>query len=463
IFEYLEDKDLRSCLLVNRLWCEVSVRILWRVMQNFNTVITCLPNKSKAILYNNGIKFSTSTSRRPLFNYIVFIKMLWINSIDRAITRFLKNNQPSTLQNLDNHKRMITRETFKMLMNQTTLKILHFDFGSTSIPNIPFSAYPGGKECLKCLSEFLCSSNIYPEFFYQISRICHNLKSLKIIFTRFISNGLAELISVQQNLKYLNLDYCNNYLDEGQLLSRIPNTLTKIHIVQPHQMQLSFLSTLSNLQELSLSFFRKKGLKDFKNLQYVTMPQLQILMFEDKCPSDERLINFLKNNGKNLKVLGFGKKKCFNDSLSLAIAKFCPILRSLRVKYRDSDSLKVILKGCEQLESIDILYDDENYDFILESELEMVVELSPKKLHEIKIDMGCYVDLETTFQWELKSIFNCWSKRVPCIPLSLTITSNLESEIKLQESNVRLIEKFKKLGVIKEFKIINDMNDVVNI
>ena len=32
IFEYLDDDKitLYSCLLVNRLWCEVSVRILWR-------------------------------------------------------------------------------------------------------------------------------------------------------------------------------------------------------------------------------------------------------------------------------------------------------------------------------------------------------------------------------------------------------------------------------------------------
>ena len=37
IFEYLEkDKfSLQSCLLVNRLWCEVAVRILWNNPWNF--------------------------------------------------------------------------------------------------------------------------------------------------------------------------------------------------------------------------------------------------------------------------------------------------------------------------------------------------------------------------------------------------------------------------------------------
>src|SRR5437764_13145513 len=49
IFEYLEDDKvtLRSCLLVNHLWCEVSVRILWRSIRNYNTLIACLPNDSK--------------------------------------------------------------------------------------------------------------------------------------------------------------------------------------------------------------------------------------------------------------------------------------------------------------------------------------------------------------------------------------------------------------------------------
>jgi len=61
IFEYLEDDKitLHSCLLVNRLWCKISVRILWRIIRNYNTLIACLPDESKEILYNNKIIFST--------------------------------------------------------------------------------------------------------------------------------------------------------------------------------------------------------------------------------------------------------------------------------------------------------------------------------------------------------------------------------------------------------------------
>jgi len=65
ILEYLEDDipTIHSCLLVNRLWCKISVRILWRNIWNFSqqrtlrvkasilsTLIACLPNESKELL-----------------------------------------------------------------------------------------------------------------------------------------------------------------------------------------------------------------------------------------------------------------------------------------------------------------------------------------------------------------------------------------------------------------------------
>src|SRR5438876_11720017 len=92
IFEYLkEDKiTLHSCLLVNQLWCKVSVRILWTSVLNYDTLIACLPNESKEILYNYRIITPTPASKPPLFNYIKFIKIL---EIDNIIKNILKNGE----------------------------------------------------------------------------------------------------------------------------------------------------------------------------------------------------------------------------------------------------------------------------------------------------------------------------------------------------------------------------------
>src|SRR4051794_17925232 len=90
IFQCLEkDKiTLHSCLLVNRLWCEVSVRILWTSVWNYGTLISCLPKESKETFHKNGITTPTLTSKPPLFNYIAFIKNL---EIDNIIKNILKN------------------------------------------------------------------------------------------------------------------------------------------------------------------------------------------------------------------------------------------------------------------------------------------------------------------------------------------------------------------------------------
>src|ERR1043165_9640214 len=87
IFENLgQDKvTLRSCLLVNRLWYKVSVRILWRDICNYNTLIACLPKESKEILCKKKIIISTTTSKPPLFNYVTFIKNLSIHDINGII------------------------------------------------------------------------------------------------------------------------------------------------------------------------------------------------------------------------------------------------------------------------------------------------------------------------------------------------------------------------------------------
>src|SRR5436190_103593 len=89
IFEYLENDiaTLHSCLLVNRLWCKVAVKILWRNASNYNTknieiLIACLTNEAKERLLENGIITSaTQTSKPPIFNYASFCKILSVNSV----------------------------------------------------------------------------------------------------------------------------------------------------------------------------------------------------------------------------------------------------------------------------------------------------------------------------------------------------------------------------------------------
>src|SRR6266498_3005455 len=152
IFVHLDLVSLRSCLLVNHLWCDVSVPILWTSIQNYDTLIACLPNESKEILYKNEIIISIP--KPPLFNYVTFIKSLTLYDID----------VPIISQGLNNNKNIIVaREIFKMLMSQTTFKKLNlFHVSSNSYlsnTSVPFTTYPGAVDCLRNLSELVCYSD----------------------------------------------------------------------------------------------------------------------------------------------------------------------------------------------------------------------------------------------------------------------------------------------------------------
>ncbi|GBC45456.1 uncharacterized protein OCT59_027106 [Rhizophagus irregularis] len=358
IVEYLnEDKvNLRSCLLINRLWCKISVRIYWREIRNLSALIAFFPDESKEILCKNGITILTSNP--PAFNYASFCKFLSVYEINCKVEKFLTKRH-ITHQHLKDSKVIMMKEIYKFLMGQiTSLRKVEI---MTSFNTTLFTSYHGAKDCLKYLSELTCYSNISPKLFYHLSQICYNLQTLRIKFNEFISNGLEELISVQRNLKHLFImqsDICVKFASIFALIANVPNNLITLNIYKGrwiYNMSLSFIARFTNLQILTLTSFNKHY-EDFNKLQYAIFPQLQVLEFKQECPRNELLIKFLENNGKNLKELYV---KGNDNSLNLAIIKFCPnlIKLSTKVKRDCAETIKLILSNCRYLEGIKIFYE----------------------------------------------------------------------------------------------------------
>ncbi|GBB83135.1 hypothetical protein RclHR1_00010017 [Rhizophagus clarus] len=370
IFEYLyleEDRftSLYKCLFVNHLWCEVSIKILWRniwsLKHNFyvlkestkliNILTACLPKESKDLLRENeifilsplslsndestkdlsrmnGVYITTPTSKQPLFNYISFCKVLSIGKVDMMIKKFFQNQSSI---NSNHHKAdLVTREILKMFMDRiTSLKKLSY---RTCVidhrKNITFTNFPGSRECLTDLSELSSDSDIHSEFFYQLSQICHNIQSINIIFEKSISHGLKKLIISQNNLKYLSL--CQNHNSIGWTdiipsLTKHSNTLIRLKISGNDSGPFSFISKFTNLRELILSTNYDNTFKGFNELQYVTFTYLHTLEFHHGCPKVDILIKLLENNGKSLKkFVADIPDKYNNDILNNAIIKFCP-------------------------------------------------------------------------------------------------------------------------------------------
>ncbi|RIA87719.1 hypothetical protein C1645_877854 [Glomus cerebriforme] len=461
ILEYLQDDmiTLHSCLLVNHLWCEVSVRIFWRNSWNYRdsnlrTLIACLPTESKEILSKNGIIITTSTSKPPMYNYASFCKVLSINRVDYKLEKFLKNQQYISLQNLNDITYILSQEIFKLYMNQIgSLKSIYLQ----NFTNSTFNFYPGTKDCLKNLTELYIRSDISSEFFYQLSKICHNILLLNLSIELFISEGLTDLISVQENLKYLTIDHhtMENLKDLTFSLTKLINLSKLCLYSSKYYFSLSFIINFINLQELRLLFEYDECFKDFEELQYAFFPKLQILNIVHACPKYELLMKFLEINGKNLKECYIGYNNGKSDNLlNLTIAKFCPNLRKLSVGFKSSEleTLKIVYNNCQYLESINIWCGSE---FLSEKEaLELVVNYSHKNLYEI-ILYHMYFTRSKLLPEDLESFFISWINRVPQKSLCLIINHcyDIKDSLDTNYENMEIINKYIKLGIIKKFEV----------
>ncbi|GES74632.1 hypothetical protein GLOIN_2v1876445 [Rhizophagus clarus] len=458
IFENLDDdrSTLHSCILVNRLWCEISVRFFWRNgcnynISNFNTLVSCLPNKSKEILSNNGITILSETTKFPTFNYASFCKVLSINHVQRKIEALLKNKKSIPTQILKDNTNIVVQEICKMFMDQiSSLKKLVLP-NQYNMPNLALN--PGSKDCLKNLSELRCYSNISSETFYQLSRICQNISLLNISHgSPFIPDGLADLISNQKNLKHFILGQYIKNANTSSLIKKLPSTLIKLNLCDFNYISLSFIAELSNLQELRFSFEYKEDFIDFEKLSYVNFSQLQILKFQYSHPNSELLIRFLENNGKNLKEFYLSKS---NNMINLSISKFCTNLRKLSAGFKNDEleNLKMILKSCKNLKCIEIFCGGK---LLNEKEaLEVIVNHSHENISKIILHHYYCRQSAKLLPKKLESIIVKWANCVPQRLLSLEIFTNKKCKESLDKNkeNMKIIKKYIKLGIIKNFII----------
>lgn len=94
IFNLLKDdlKSLHSCILVNRLWCEIAIPYLWA--QSFtqstpppasliNIFVASLSDADRHELITRGLRIPSQYRKPPTFNYASFIPHL---SMERLYT-----------------------------------------------------------------------------------------------------------------------------------------------------------------------------------------------------------------------------------------------------------------------------------------------------------------------------------------------------------------------------------------
>ncbi|GBC08759.1 hypothetical protein RclHR1_08360005 [Rhizophagus clarus] len=375
-----------------------------------------------------------------------------------------------------------------------------------------FISFPGAENCLNNLSELRCGSDINTEFFHQLTQLCHNIHSLRIHFCCiskeledliFSQKSLKSLSFIKHGADYYGYGQYGDYFyyddnidndsgddkgdddtddndndddddDDGVYVYTYSINLddfrrnaninvNDINDVNDddndsdddddgdhHHKNLndkdwpkiaSLLTIHSNTLTNLLLEYRNA---DFKELQHIAFPQLRILKLV-LCPDVNMLIRFLEINGRNLKE--FYVNKCDN-SLNLAIAEFCPNLKSLHTLFpkNEIEVLKIIFESCQQLESFLGICGNA---FLGGKKLfEAVVKYSPESFRELKLHS--HIKLGSK---DLQSFFTGWKRRIPRNPVSLIIS---EDSFKIDIKTGEMIANYRNLGIIKKFETDHD-------
>ncbi|GBB88703.1 hypothetical protein RclHR1_15270004 [Rhizophagus clarus] len=272
IFEELQDdeKTLRSCIFINKTWCETSIPILWRdpwkslkrdkEKSLLNVIISHLSDESRRMLMKRKLLKKSHRHRNPLFSYINFCRHLNLIVIQRMIFNNYKKSKISIIQ----------KEIFNLFINGNT-KITHL-----YIPNkfeYQINLIPGVKRCFSEIEFLRCNTSINDKVLAGISFA--NLKVLELDndYYRILTGNYLENLS----LHFLQI----------LSASRVPvKTLTSL-----------IENTNGNLIEIKIEYVSHDGMNNKKIIQaiYQNCPNLKYLKLLFRNSNIIELENLLIN------------------------------------------------------------------------------------------------------------------------------------------------------------------------
>ncbi|EXX76183.1 uncharacterized protein OCT59_010128 [Rhizophagus irregularis] len=464
IFEELQEdsKSLFSCLMINRLWCETVVPILWKDPWRYNikyanknflySIITSyLSNDIKEFLTREGTQISNQSLT---FDYLSFCKSINVNIINNIISIGTASTFKQFLLQQEFYNIMIRKRSELKCLNMISLKHQIFNF-------------PDAKAYLETLCELKCDTSIESSYFYGLAFICQNIQRLTIINNVVKANyGVAKLIEVQRNLKYFEWedDFDEDYFTEEDPYEKVLLALEKnVDNINHLKIILSYVEDFEHilLMKLFPKFHKLKTLI-IEDFNFIIQEQLKTSVYRDLEVLELFYISLdvvsimIENSGGHLREILleydylFEEDNFNEDSLILIrkIHEHCPLVERLSLAFSPSEQhfteFEKLLKVCRKLKSLLIIpYFKEfkkNYEYG-EELLKIIIRSSSTNLREIRFFEQFILTLKT-----LEEFFENWRGR----PALTIFTSNPIYE---EEDYVKLINKYKKDdGVIKDFR-----------
>ena len=314
--------------MVNKLWCETSIPILWK-----NPWKNDIKYSNKSFLYNiitfyftDNIKDfllpTTIIYQSLLFDYLSFCRCINVNTLYNII---------SVETSSDYDRFLLQQELYNVIIRKCPgLKYLNM----ISIKHQIFY-FPEAKTRLESLNELKCDTSTDSSYFYGLANVCQNIQGLIITNTnKKVNHGIIKLIEVQRNLKYF--EWNDNYEEDFfielledpyteifSILAKHANSLNNFVVYLQcdfdydhyiHSQRYAFLpiilKKLHKLKRLNLPSFPLDNDERMKTLKYHDLER-----FEIDYININLITCIIKNSGGYLKSISIDDYYTIFDSL----------------------------------------------------------------------------------------------------------------------------------------------------
>ncbi|GET60954.1 hypothetical protein GLOIN_2v1777852 [Rhizophagus irregularis DAOM 181602=DAOM 197198] len=322
---------LHSCILVNRLWCRLTIPLLWEdpfsiLNGNYNFIEIYLYNlndylKTKLNEYqiiDNLLTPSSSSNNNTLFNYPNFIKYLNICKIIPCIEGWLESNERTSkfsnryyiqyliMESVSEFKRFINISIIKLFIeNEVNLNTLEIEISITDYYNT-------------------CADNIL-EIILQNPNFIKNIKNLKFSIlssNKLIKNRILQIINSHQNLKRILL---------VKVFEKL-NVLESVHIICCYSLDTGFIQQIINLN------------KPFKLKSLFISGRLQIQSLQSLL---QKSGNYLENFGYGFGITNYDQ--LLKQQLLELIIKYCKNIKFLNLHRIENQITSLIFNLIENI------------------------------------------------------------------------------------------------------------------
>ncbi|CAG8565777.1 12490_t:CDS:2, partial [Rhizophagus irregularis] len=373
----------------------------------------------------------------------------------------------------DDIKESLTKQGSQLPL--VSYQVLLFDYLSFC-RSINVKTIRKAKFRFESLYELVCDTSIDPSYFYGLAWICQHIHRLIVVNVNpQVYHAIAKLIKVQKNLKYFEWedDYglpttgSDPYKEILLALEKKVDTINhlKLFFIYKDRTSQKVLPKFHKLKTLITDFgpFSEEQLKFFI---YRDLEIFEIDYYELKAASI-----IIENSGGKLKKIFFVSSyelddyiNNFDDDSRIFIRRVyesCPLVEYLSLVFPPSkehfNEFEKLLKICQNLKSLFlIIYMNEvepEKKLLLENGeelLKILIRSAPTNLREIRFLYDVEFSLEA-----LEEFLEKWRGR----PILSILTCR---PIYKEENYVKLINKYKNNGIIKDFRCESFMN-VVNI